>query len=157
MVIAEAMLGCMSFVVEDFRDLLLLLREHPDWKAELRREIDDYIEKTGREAPPAVPDAAETVAPRFPVPPILRLDLAEAGITTVLWSTGFTGDFSWLAVPGALDDEGNPAQEKGISVPGVYFAGLDTQESLMAGTVLAVGQETARIVSHIAANRLSPA
>lgn len=124
---------------------------------ELRREIDDYIEKTDLKAPPAVPDAAETVAPRFPDPPILRLDLAEAGITTVLWSTGFTGDFSWLAVPGALDARGDPAQEKGLSVPGVYFAGLDTQESLMAGTVLAVGQETARIVDHILANRFSPA
>jgi predicted RNase H-like nuclease (RuvC/YqgF family) len=29
----------MAFAVEEFRDLLALLREHPEWKAELRREI----------------------------------------------------------------------------------------------------------------------
>ena len=31
-----------------------------------------------------------------------ELDLAEHGISTVIWSTGFTGDFSYLKVPGTL-------------------------------------------------------
>lgn len=116
---------------------------------ELRREIDDHIRRNGIDAPPAVADPAETVTPRFADPPIRRLDLAEAGIGTVIWSTGFTGDFGWLRVPGAQDDDGNPVQAGGLSVPGVYFAGLDTLDSLRAGTVLAAQEEADRIVRHI--------
>ena len=123
---------------------------------EVRAEIDAYIERKGLQVPPAVPDEAETVARRFPEPPILRLDLAAAGITTVIWSTGFTGDFRWLQVPGAVAEDGRPNQSRCLSVPGVYFAGLDTQESLRAGTVLAVEEECERIVGHILANRGSP-
>lgn len=120
---------------------------------ELRREIDDYIERASIDAPPAVPDEAETVSPRFPDPPIRRLDLAAVGITTVIWSTGFVGDFGWLQVPGAIAEDGRPVQERSVSVPGVYFAGLDTSESLRAGTVLVAKEETDRIVGHIVANR----
>lgn len=31
----------MAFSVGDYRDLLQLLRDHPEWRAELRREILD--------------------------------------------------------------------------------------------------------------------
>ena len=120
---------------------------------ELRRKIDDHMDRDGIDAVPAALDATERVATRFPDPPILQLDLAAAGITSVIWATGFRGDFSWLAVPGALATDGQPAQENGISVSGAYFAGLDTSESLMAGTVLMVQQETDRNIGHIVANR----
>lgn len=117
--------------------------------AMLRDEIDDYIERTGLDAPPATPDPAEAVAPRFPDPPVREIDPGEAGITTIIWSTGFVGDFGWLDVPGALDDDGQPVEEHGVSVPGVYFAGLDSLASLRAGTVLAAGDDARRIVDHI--------
>jgi putative flavoprotein involved in K+ transport len=120
---------------------------------EIRREIDAYIEQAGINAPEAVADEAETVIPRFPDPPILRLHLATTGITTVIWSTGFVGDYGWLRVPGAIAASGHPVQEKGVSVPGIYFAGLDSPESLMAGTILMVEEESDRIVGHIIANR----
>ena len=94
--------------------------------ADLRREIDDYIAAKGIDAPPAEIDAAEAAPARFPEPPILELDLVAAGITTsVIWSTGFRGDYRWLQVPGATDAEGQPAQSRCVSVPGVFFAGID--------------------------------
>ncbi|MCG6885356.1 MAG: NAD(P)/FAD-dependent oxidoreductase [Silicimonas sp.] len=117
----------------------------------LRDEIDEFIARNGLDVPDAVPDPAETVAPRFPDPPILELDLAECGITTVIWSTGFRGDFSWLRVDGALDERGNPVVKDCASVPGIYFAGLDSLASLKAGTVLAAADETKRILSLIGA------
>ena len=118
----------------------------------LRREIDDYIEREGLDAPEAVPDPAETVAPRFPDPPITQINLDREGIATIIWSTGFDGDFSWLQVPGAVGENQTPVQERCVSVPGVYFAGLDSLESLRAGTVLAAGEEAERIAAHIVAN-----
>lgn len=155
------LLGRLQSVLPDgtltFEDSLGDSAAYGDQMSEdLRREIDEYIERAGIEAPPAVPDDAETIAPRFPDPPILHLDLGAAAITTVIWSTGFVGDFGYISIPGAIADDGSPRQEKGVSVPGVYFAGLDTLESLMAGTVLAVKDETARIVRHIVANRSTP-
>lgn len=119
----------------------------------LRGEIDDYIDREGLDAPDAVPDPAETVSPRFPDPPILELELLREGISTVIWSTGFRGDFGWLNAPGSIDANGAPVQEKCVSAPGVYFAGLDTPESLRAGTVLAAADEADRIVGHIVENR----
>lgn len=119
--------------------------------ARLKAEIDDHIARNRIEAPDPVPDPAETVAPRFPDPPIRALDLRAEGIGMVIWSTGFTGDFGWLKVPGAVAADGVPVQARGISVPGVYFAGLDTLESLKAGTVLAAAEDAGRIVDHLSA------
>jgi putative flavoprotein involved in K+ transport len=120
--------------------------------AGVKSAIDDYIRREGIAAPDAEPDPEETIASRFPDPPILELDLNAAGITTVIWATGFRGNFDWLKVPGAVDDDGNPIQEKSVSVPGVYFAGLDSQEALRSGTVLVAGLEAERIVQHLRAN-----
>lgn len=121
--------------------------------AMLRREIDDFVEARALSAPCAVPDPAETVAARLPDPPISELDLAAEGITTVIWAVGLHGDFGWLKVPGALDARGNPVESRCISVPGVYFAGLDSLSSLRAGTVMAAEEDAARIAEHIAATR----
>jgi hypothetical protein len=38
-----------------------------------------------------------------------------------------------------------------MSVPGVYFAGLDTPETFKAGTILVAAEESGRIADHIAA------
>ncbi len=119
---------------------------------QLRDEIDAYIDEAGINAPEAVPDPAETVPPQFADPPVRALDLPAAGITTIVWCTGFRGDFSWIRVPGAVDADGRPVQQGGVSaVSGIYYAGLDTGESLRAGTVLAAQEESGRIVEHLLA------
>lgn len=117
--------------------------------AEIKRDIDEFIEREGLSVIPASIDEAEAVAPRFPHPPILELDLVARGITTVIWCVGFTGDFSWLGIPGATDARGQPAQQACVSVPGVYFAGLDTSEAFKAGTILVAAEESNRIAEHI--------
>lgn len=124
-----------------------------EMSAMLRREIDDYIASAGIDAPPAVPDPAETVAPRFPEPAILELDLEAAGISSIVWCTGFRGNFGWLQVPGAIDEHGDPVHDRCASVPGIYFAGLDSSSSLRAGTVLVAADEAERIARRIVAAR----
>lgn len=69
------------------------------------------------------------------------------------WSTGFVGEYGWVRVPGAIADDGNSFQHKGLSTPGVHSAGLDSPESLMAGTILVAENESQSIVTHIMANR----
>ena len=59
--------------------------------------------------------------------PILSLDLAGAGIATIIWATGFTTDYSWLKVD-TFDEKGRPRHQRGVSAePGIYFLGLPWQ------------------------------
>jgi putative flavoprotein involved in K+ transport len=148
------MLG--RFMDVDSRGALVFaddLRENAKYgdqvSAELRREIDEFIAQQGLKASPAAVDEAEAVAAQFPAPPILSLDLDAHEISTIIWCVGFRGDFSWLRVPGAVDDAGYPLQERCVSVPGIYFAGLDTSYSFKAGTILMADQESGWIAGHI--------
>jgi cation diffusion facilitator CzcD-associated flavoprotein CzcO len=119
--------------------------------AEIRREIDEYIARQGIDAEPTTVDAAEAMPARFPTPTIRELDLTASGITTVIWSVGFCGDYRWLRVPGATDAAGQPVQSRCLSVPGIYFAGLDSLEALKSGTIMVAAGESRRVADHIAA------
>jgi putative flavoprotein involved in K+ transport len=56
--------------------------------------------------------------------PISELNLAAAGITTIIWATGYTLDFDWIKLD-AFDAQGRPVHERGVAaVPGLYFLGL---------------------------------
>jgi putative flavoprotein involved in K+ transport len=56
--------------------------------------------------------------------PLLTLDLAREGVTSIIWATGYALDFSWLRVD-AFDDKGRPDHARGVSkAPGLYFLGL---------------------------------
>lgn len=57
-------------------------------------------------------------------PEVETLDLAAEGIGTVLWTTGYARDDSWLALP-VFDEFGTPRHVRGVSdVPGLSFLGL---------------------------------
>ncbi|MBB3409590.1 putative flavoprotein involved in K+ transport [Rhizobium sp. BK316] len=124
----------------------------------VKRYIDDYISRAGIDAPAAEPDPAETVAMRQTNPAIGSLDLSLSGITSVVWCAGFRGDFSWMRLPGALDSAGQPVHADGVAaLPGLYFAGLDFASTRKSGIILAVADEPARLVEHIAAHSRLPA
>ncbi|GAB4065182.1 NAD(P)-binding domain-containing protein [Ancylobacter sonchi] len=138
--------GALSFA----GDLDENMRFADDASANVRRYIDGYIQLCGIDAPASEPDPAETVAARVPDPGIGSLDLAGAGIATVVWCTGFRGDFSWVRLPGVLDPWGQPLHEDGVaSLPGIYFAGLDFASTRKSGLVLAVAEEAPRLAEHI--------
>ena len=87
-------------------------------------EADAYVARNGLDFPQE-PEAREVGPdPQCVTEPILELNLAEAGITSVIWATGFAVDYSWLKVD-AFDEEGKPKHERGVSAePGIYFLGL---------------------------------
>jgi putative flavoprotein involved in K+ transport len=117
--------------------------------AALRGRVDDYIARQGITAPPATDDPAEVVAAKLPSPPIRSLSLAAHGIRTVIWCTGFDGDFSWLNVPGALTADRQPIHVSGIGEGGLYYPGLDFAVTRKSGTILAAAEEASTIVTHI--------
>ena len=132
-------------------DVMEHIRFADDGSANFKRQVDDYIARAGIDAPAAEPDPAEIVAARLPNPPIRSLSLTTSGITTVIWCTGFWGDFGWVQLPGVLSDRGQPVHEDVVAaVPGIYFAGLDFGSTRKSGTILAIAEEAQRLVEHLA-------
>jgi putative flavoprotein involved in K+ transport len=88
------------------------------------READAYADRNGLDLP-LEPGAHEIGPdPDCMTNPILELDLKKAGITTILWATGYALDFGWLKVD-AFDETGRPKHQRGVSAErGVYFLGL---------------------------------
>jgi putative flavoprotein involved in K+ transport len=85
---------------------------------------DDYALANGLEMP-LEPEAHQIgPMPDSAINPLRELDFAKAGITAIVWATGYALDYSWLKVP-AFDATGKPVHDKGVSrVRGVYFLGL---------------------------------
>jgi len=58
------------------------------------------------------------------VNPILSLNLSEAGITSIIWATGFAVEYNWMELD-IFDENGRPIHKRGVSAePGIYFLGL---------------------------------
>jgi putative flavoprotein involved in K+ transport len=90
----------------------------------LLAEADAYITQQGLDFPQEPEAHIIPPDPSCVTDPILTLDLAAAGVTTVIWATGFTQDFDWLKVD-AFAPDGKPQHDRGVSkAPGVYFVGL---------------------------------
>lgn len=119
----------------------------------LLNAADAYIERNGLDLP-LEPEARIT----FPDPacvtePILQLDLAKAGVTSIIWATGFATDYSWLNV-NAFDDQGKPAHQRGVSSePGVYFLGLPWQSRRGSSFIWGVWHDAKYVADHIAIQR----
>jgi putative flavoprotein involved in K+ transport len=79
-----------------------------------------------------------------------RLDLSAAGISAVIWSTGYGCDFSWIDLP-VLNAEGEPVHRDGVTeVPGLYFIGLQWLSRMNSSFLSGVGQDAERLARHIA-------
>lgn len=91
------------------------------------READEFIARNGLDLPEEPEAHLLGPDPECVVNPVLEVDLAEAGITSIVWATGFNVDYSWLQVD-ALGENGRPQQQRGVSPEaGVYFLGLPWQ------------------------------
>ena len=79
------------------------------------------------------------------------MDLADAGITSIVWATGYALDFRWLKVD-AFDETGRPVHQRGVSeVPGLYFLGLSWLSRRASAFIWGVWQDAKYLAGHIAA------
>jgi putative flavoprotein involved in K+ transport len=85
------------------------------------------------------------------VPPVAEVDLRAAGITSVLWSTGYRLDLGWVRVP-IVGTDGSASQERGVTAyPGLYLLGLHWMHTFKSGTFLGVGDDAGFLAGHIGA------
>ncbi|MBD9514844.1 flavin-containing monooxygenase [Pseudomonas sp. PDM22] len=114
---------------------------------------DAYIEQNGLDLP-LEPEARKVYPDAECIRnPIQQLDLAEAGITSIIWATGYAVDFNWLQV-NAFDDKGKPKHQRGVSrEPGVYFVGLPWLSRRGSSFIWGVWHDAKHVAGHIATQR----
>jgi putative flavoprotein involved in K+ transport len=112
--------------------------------------IDYLIAQQGLEAPHEdwPDDLLMSEDHSYEVP--TELDLADAGITTVIWAMGYRPDLEWVGLP-FLDTDGYPIQRRGVTrVPGLYILGLDWLHTARSGLFTGVGEDAAYLAAQIA-------
>jgi putative flavoprotein involved in K+ transport len=111
----------------------------------LLARIDGFIDETRMSAAP--PDRR---------PPIVvgdapsELDLRDAGISTVLWATGYRRRYRWLDVP-VLNIRGEIIHDAGVTpAPGLYVVGLNFQRTRKSSFIDGVGDDARLVAAHVA-------
>jgi putative flavoprotein involved in K+ transport len=141
--------GVMRFAPDLARNIA---RGDADYLAVLD-EADAYIARNGLDLPEE-PAAREILPdPACVTDPILELDLEEAGITSIVWATGYATDYSWLKLD-VLDESGKPKHSRGVSsVPGLYFVGLPWLSRRGSSFIWGVWHDARFIADQIAIQR----
>lgn len=126
----------------------------------IKDSIDAYIDKNGIDAP-----SEPRYTPAW-VPPELSgtgvgavLDLRAAGVTSIIWATGFGVDYRWIDIP-VFDGRGYPTHRRGATgCPGLYFLGLPWQHTWGSGRFGGVADDAEyllhRVIAHGAPGEVS--
>jgi len=139
-----------SFVLSIQPDVINNIRFADDASRNIKSMIDQFIIKSGSEAPlpeedtADIPDESGASASTE-----TSLDLRKNKISSVIWATGFDFDLSYLKVP-VIDDTGSLKQHEGISeIDGLYFLGLPWMRKRKSSIILGIREDAEFIISKI--------
>ncbi|TBY84974.1 flavin-containing monooxygenase [Rhizobium leguminosarum] len=112
-------------------------------------EADAFVARNGLNLPQE-PDA-RILGPEVNcvTNPLRELSLRDAGVTTIIWATGFVSDYSWLKV-NAFDEAGRPKHQRGVSAEkGIYFLGLPWLSGRGSSFIWGVWHDAKHVADHI--------
>jgi putative flavoprotein involved in K+ transport len=116
-------------------------------------EADAYVVRNGLDLPEEPQARVFGPDPECMVNPIASLDLAAAGVTSIIWAVGFAFDYGWLQVD-AFDDKGAPRHQRGVSTePGIYFLGLPWQSRRGSSFIWGVWHDARYLADQITIQR----
>lgn len=123
--------------------------------ADFTRQADGHVARMGLDLQPSDASAGVLHDPIEVNNPISILDLAAAGISTIIWANGFRYDFNWIDLPifaaGSESSGRVPVHKRGITaVPGVYFLGLPWLYRLKSAFLNGVGDDAKYLAELIA-------
>lgn len=117
------------------------------------RQADAHVERNGLDLPLELEAHELAPLPASITDPLVELDLEAAGVTSIIWATGFTSDYHWLDVD-AFDENGRPQHRRGVSSePGIYFLGLPWLSRRGSSFIWGVWHDAKFIGDHIAIQR----
>jgi putative flavoprotein involved in K+ transport len=116
-------------------------------------EADAYISRNRLDLPEEPEAHILGPDPDCVVRPLLELDLDIAGVTAIVWATGFRQDYGWLQVD-TFDGRGGPRHQRGVSdEPGIYFLGLPWQSRRGSSFIWGVWHDAKYIADQIQIQR----
>lgn len=114
-------------------------------------EADAYVKANGLDLPEEREAHVLGPLPDCVLNPVASLNLKEAGITSIIWATGFALDFGWIAMD-LFNPDGRPRHTDGVSeVPGLYFVGLPWLSCRGSAFIWGAWKDAERLAGVIAA------
>lgn len=146
---------------ESFRDGRATF--HPDLAENIARgdknhlavldRADAYVERNGLDFPTDPQARRVCPEPECVAHPILELDLTKAGISFIIWATGYVSDYGWVQID-AFDANGKPRHQRGVaSEPGLYFLGLPYQSRRGSSFIWGVWHDAKYVADQIVIQR----
>ena len=129
-------------------DAAIHVKYGDDFSQAVKSMIDEFISKAKLDAPDPEPDEAD-------LPDLNRvcasrettLNLSDHEVSTIIWSTGFDGDFDYLKLP-VFNEDGTIIHKGGVSeVEGLYFIGFPWLRKRQSGLIQGT-EEDAEIICH---------
>ncbi|MDE0944852.1 MAG: NAD(P)-binding domain-containing protein [Alphaproteobacteria bacterium] len=147
----EGIEGAALSLKSDLRDNI---QRADQFAANFCRDVDDHIAQNigqyGLTAPldeGEASHAAVTAMTDYEEP--RHLDLADEGVSAVIWATGFRFDFNWIKAD-VFDDYGYPVTARGETTePGLFFLGLNYLHSRKSGIIYGVGDDARYVCERV--------
>ena len=128
-------------------DLEENLRRGDDAYREFTHAVDEYVSRTGIDAPAPVDES--TFSTDAAVDVIREIDIRAAGIRSVIWATGYSLDFGWVELP-VFNASGEPIQRRGVTAAqGIYFLGLKRLHTEKSSVLSGVGEDAAYLAEQL--------
>jgi putative flavoprotein involved in K+ transport len=109
--------------------------------------IDDHIAKNEIDAPESPHYTPVWRPEKIPT----ELDLSRSNIRSIVWTTGFRSDWSWVELP-IFDSSNYPTHRRGVtSLDGVFVIGLPWLYTWGSGRFVGVGRDAEFLCEQIAA------
>ncbi|MCR9125350.1 MAG: NAD(P)/FAD-dependent oxidoreductase [Rhodobacteraceae bacterium] len=112
-------------------------------------QADAYVRRHGLDLPDEPEARVFPPTPDCVLQPCLALDLEQAGVTSIIWATGYRFDYGWLKAD-VFDEAGRPVHQRGVTAePGLYFLGLPWQSRRGSAFVWGVWHDARYIADQI--------
>jgi putative flavoprotein involved in K+ transport len=136
---------------------LHLMDDLAETTASAQQSLERLLDRIDRNADPDTAPREPAAARAIAVDPApTMLDLADDGIRTVVWATGYRRNYSWLQVP-VLGASQEIIHTGGVtSWPGLYVVGLRFMRRRRSNFIDGVGRDAEELAEHAAGYLASP-
>lgn len=141
-------LGRLADGLAHFSGSLAMTCKVADLKANrLLATLDEWANTSGLDQNLDPPSRLEPTA--IPEHPTLEVNLARAGIRTILLATGYRPDNSWVHIP-VLDRNGRIQHNGGVAdIPGLYLIGHPMLRRRRSSYISGAGPDSAELSQHL--------
>ena len=124
-----------------------------EYSQKVKGMVEEFLAQNRIDAPAPEDDPDDVPDPEANcISPITILNLEKMNIKSIIWSTGFNGDFSYLKMD-VLGVDGLPKHRQGISdIKGLYFVGLPWLRMRKSANLIGINDDVVFISGAVAGN-----